>query len=359
MALIVETLMVETRKPVKLMSIIASSSSVASKLLFMCAVIISSYFVLIESRYLQKGLTILKPSEGTIATVTTHIRRHDSYSKFSMMKIRGFLYNEATAQHQLGALSSNELVLDTLSIGTKKNLALLQAQSITWASHKSIRHYFAATELDDVDPTCYKTLNKSTVDKIVATCKNASPTFAKGGMHYQYQKFTKGTKKSPGWICAQQRFAIALEKLGVFYRRELNLENFQLPDFMLLQDDDSYYNMVRIHDFLSERDPSVPLAEAVCLISSELQNFSFPWGGYGFILSQAAVHNLIRPVYCNATTNDKFEQHVCLQLDEDLLGERQYFEDGMSVSDLMGAQVRHNLFSQYTGDGNWMYCKYT
>ena len=281
MALVVATL-IEAFTAIKLTRIL-TSSSVVSKLLFGCVVVISSCFVLIQSRNLQQGLTILKSHDGTIASATTSIRRHDASSKFSIMKIRGLLYNEATVQHHhLGAAPlSNELVLDTISIGTKSNLGLLEAQSITWASHKSIRHYFAVTELDDVDPTCYKTLNKTAIDKIVATCKNASPTFAKGGMHHQYQKFSKGTKRKPGWICAQQRFAVALEKLGKFYRRELkHVENFQLPDYMLLQDDDSYYNMAQIYDFLSDLDPLVPLAEAPCLIRhTKLQNFSFPWGG--------------------------------------------------------------------------------
>ena len=73
-------------------------------------------------------------------------------------------------------------------------------------------------------------------------------------------------KKGAGWMCAQQRFAVAWETIGRFYRKQLEVENWALPDFLLLQDDDSYYNMVRIEDFLRDKDPSIPLAEAPCLI---------------------------------------------------------------------------------------------
>jgi hypothetical protein len=76
-------------------------------------------------------------------------------------------------------------------------------------------------------------------------------------------------KKGAKWMCAQQRFAVAWETIGRFYRKQLEVENWALPDFLLLQDDDSHYNMVRIEDFLRDKDPSIPLAEAPCLIRIE------------------------------------------------------------------------------------------
>lgn len=44
-----------------------------------------------------------------------------------------------------------------------------------------------------------------------------------------------------------------------------------------------------------------------------------------------------------------------MRLDDDILGERQFFRNTMSVSDLMGAHVRNNLFTQYS-QRNWAYC---
>ena len=325
------------------------------------------YAVKLQSQYLE-GLHGTKANEHVMEPPS---QRHDSSSKFTIMRSCIKRRRHQNTQNRASSWIRSPLAHTTISDCWKR-------KSRTWASHKSIRHYFAATEMDDADPSCYKTLNKTTIDKIVNLCTKEQP-YAKGGMRIQYKKFSKG---SPGWICAQQRFAIALETLGKFYRRELLVDGFQLPDFLLMQDDDTYYNMVRIEDFLRDKEPSIPLAEAPCLIRHTLlQNFSFPWGGkflislritcvidelivrppssgYGFILSRGAVWNLIRPVYCNDTSLDDFERNVCARLDADLLGERQYFTNGMSVSDLMGAQVRNNLFTKFSRE-NWAYCKRT
>lgn len=64
---------------------------------------------------------------------------------------------------------------------------------------------------------------------------------------------------------------------------------------------------------------------------------------------------MIRPIYCNTSDKDEFERNVCSRLEDDILGERQYFRNGMSVSDLFGAHIRGNLFTQYSDD-NWSYC---
>lgn len=78
--------------------------------------------------------------------------------------------------------------------------------------------------------------------------------------------------------------------------------------------------------------------------------------GYGFILSRGAIENLIRPIHCNRRSeSDEFEHNVCSRLEDDILGERQHFRNGMSVSDLMGAHVRGNLFTRFSRE-NWAYC---
>lgn len=56
-------------------------------------------------------------------------------------------------------------------------------------------------------------------------------------------------------------------------------------------------------------------------------------------MSRRAIENLVRPFHCDARSDDEFEQNVCLRLKDDLLGERQHFQNGMSVSDFMGAHV--------------------
>lgn len=299
-------------------------------------------------------------NEGLI-NVGRLLARHDNTSTFTIMRTRGRMFTEANAKAP--RRGPPELTIDALSIGTKFNFELLEAQSRTWASHKSVRHFWAATEFDDADPSCYETLPKTTIEQIIRTCRKKEPKTKEGaGMRAEYKYFARGFERNgAGWLCAQQRVAVALETLGRFYRRELLVDSNVLPDFMFLQDDDTYYNMVRMESFLQDKDPSIPLAESPCLLQRmhESDSFSFPWGGFGFILSRGAVANLIQPIYCNATTHafDEFERNVCSRLEDDILGERRYFHDGMSVSDLMGAQVRNNLFTHFSRDNsNWSYC---
>jgi len=305
------------------------------------------YALVLQSRYLGSYKNAEPPA------VAPKQRRHDKTSTFSIMRTRGRLYDEENNGTQ-----TSRITIDALSIGTQFKMGLIEAQSRTWASHRALRHFFAATELDDADTSCYKTLNKTTIKDIIRLCTKEKP-YAKRGMRVQYEQFANGFQgKGPGWFCAQQRVAAALETLGRFYRRELAVDFKALPDFLLLQDDDTYYNMVRMEDFLKDLgDPSIPVAQAPCLIRLiDSNNFSFPWGGFGFILSRGAIENLIRPIYCNsADFSYEFERNVCSRLKDDILGESQYFQEGMSVSDLMGAHVKNNLFTQFLRT-NWSYC---
>jgi hypothetical protein len=324
-------------------------SMIPKVLLFLFASVVgfSAYGVGLQHEYLA-GLSM---ADFLIYQPPRPGRREDSGAKFTIMKSRGQPFGETKDTNRAG------LVLDALSIGSQYNQHLLKAQQNTWASHQAIRHYFAATELDDADPMCHKTLNRSTIENIVHLCKKEQP-YAKGGMKIQYQQFTKGgfMNKGAGWMCAQQRFAIAWEKIGRLYRNQRReVDTFALPDFLLVQDDDTYYNVPRIQEFLQDKDPNVPLAEAPCLIRHSLtRNFTFPWGGFGFILSKGAIANLIRPIYCKKAAKDDFEEKVCARLEDDNIGERRHFQEGMSVSDLMGAHVRHNLFTQFSRT-DWAY----
>ncbi len=312
-------------------------------LILSLAVVSFSAFI-IPVRYLGSFHSILEANLINDSPPSRHTEDAAAIT-FSIMKRGGYFYNTTREKN---------LVIDALSVGTLYNLKLLGAQAKTWATHRSIRHYFAATEKDDADKTCYRTLNKTQIENIVNHCVTEQP-LAKGVFKIQYKKaFVKGSfaQRGAGWMCAQQRVAVGIETLGRYYRMQANT----LPDYLLLQDDDTYYNMMRMEEFLNDKDPSIPLAEAPCLIRHALlDNFSFPWGGYGLVLSRGAIKNLIRPISCTNESDDEFEQNVCARLEDDMLGERQHFRNGMSVSDLMGAHVRGNLFTKFSHN-NWGYC---
>lgn len=269
-----------------------------SRSLLMSIVAICFYAIMLQVRYLGAALSSVPEQVDSPLP-----QRYQHYAdKFSIMRQGG---------HRTEGNVPEGLILDALSVGTQYKLELLEAQSKTWASHKSIRHYFAATELDDADTSCYKTLNRTTIEKIVDVCVNEQP-LAKGGWKIQYKKsFSKGSffQRGAGWMCAQQRFAIAVEILGRLYRKQLQVDNdWMLPDFLLMQDDDTYYNMIRMHDFLQDKDPSIPLAEAPCLIRHrQMPNVSFPWGGKRLLtyvfLSYSNKLNLLFSRHCQVTAS--------------------------------------------------------
>jgi hypothetical protein len=85
-----------------------------------------------------------------------------------------------------------------------------------------------------------------------------------------------------------------------------------------------------------------------------------PFGGYGLMLSKGAIANLIQPIYCeNSTSEDTKNSQLytlqnkglslsaCKRLEQNLVGEKEFFEDGMSLSDLMDAQASTHSYADF------------
>jgi hypothetical protein len=141
--------------------------SKALLLLFASAVGMCAYGVRIQYTYLA-GFSINEFASHDAPKP----RRDDNTAdpKFTIMNSRGQPFGKDKETHR------TDLFLDALSIGTPQcNLGLLRTQQTTWASHKSICHYFAVNELDDADPACHKTLNRTTLENIVHLCKKEQP----------------------------------------------------------------------------------------------------------------------------------------------------------------------------------------
>jgi hypothetical protein len=166
-----------------------------------------------------------------------------------------------------------------------------------------------------------------------------------------------------GWLCGHQRFPSLLGKVGKFYQRELATavsKTSVLPDFLLIQDDDSYYNLDMLNrDIFSQIDPYIPYATAGCLVHLPIKmlNFSFPFGGFGTILSRGAILRMIRPIFCHTSfkpvewwdyrDDPAFVDNACEQLQKNTFGEKAAFQDGMSISDLIRAHAAANPFREY------------
>jgi len=260
--------------------------------------------------------------------------------------------------------------VDILSIASLMQLDLAEAQRTTWATHVTARFFWNATELDDPDPNCYTTENAPTlIEQVVNTCSKAkdpswkdlqdaqkplrqhfSDSFAK-------EEWLKKKANPVGWLCAQKRPAASLAKLGRTYRAGLQLQTLTLPDYLLVVDDDTYVNLEIFENTVLEPQhhfnstsvvPVVVFAGCLIRWPAHIYNWTFPYGGFGTFWSKAALERFIRPLHCrqpkHEVKDDFFEKRVCQRIQENLLGERHLFKQGMSVSDLMGAMSAQNPY---------------
>jgi hypothetical protein len=304
-----------------------------------------------------------------VATTSDAPSKHNKRSTTSYMWHRGEPFNPLEENRPPD--SGHNITIDALSIGTQYNVPQMEGQAKSWASHWSVRYLFGTTERDDADPACHERFTQKQFDFFFQTCSHKQyndnplrPIRAR----FPISKWIEKENKTIGWLCAQQRFAHAVGKVGRFYRRE----GGEMPDFLFIQDDDTWYGMNQMVSFLSTRNHSTPFTTAGCMIQWPVHfvNFSFPYGGYGTVLNRLSVERLIKPIYCNRTTmaatsipDDQHTKRVCLQLEENLAGERMAFREGFSISDLMdrhAAMLPYRRYKRWKNDpgycmlGDWV-----
>jgi hypothetical protein len=247
-------------------------------------------------------------------------------------------------------------VIDAISIGSNFNIQQMEAQAQSWGSHPSIRYLFGATELDDADTLCSRVKRKFVVE-FAQYCRyrNYNSSLHSIRARFPIQKWLQKENKTRGWLCAQKRFAHAIGKIGRFYREG---GPDSLPDFLFIQDDDTWYGIHALVNFLSQRSQETPYVTAGCLIQWPVNvvNFSFPYGGFGTIFNKKAVERLIKTVFCKTATEDAHTRKVCSRLQENLAGESMAFEEGMSISDLMDRHATMHEYRKYKTWKNPGYC---
>ena len=149
-------------------------------------------------------------------------------------------------------------------------------------------------------------------------------------------------------MCAQKRPIHGLTKVLNKYA-----QNATLPDFLVIMDDDSYYQVDLVQKELQKYNSDNAHVIAGCMIRSRIyeSNFTFPYGGWGTILSRGAIVNLMRPLYCQGKRQrDEFEANACNRLQENQLEEQHLFKEGMSVGQLMEAYA---AVEPFTSHSNW------
>lgn len=261
-------------------------------------------------------------------------------------------------------------VIDIISVGSLQRPQYHAAQKATFGQHPSVRHFFAITERDDFDPDCNDRLQWRDVQNISGFCGGLRKDIQhKHRLLYELKvKFAKPqwlerTKADPvAWLCAQKRPMAGFWKALNFYTNgtALNREA-SLPDFLVVMDDDTYYNMeevagelVSLQEEQFERYQDDSMVLAGCAIRSRLKHFkwSFPFGGWGTIFSKIALKTLWEPLHCGNATN-AFQSEVslsalfCPKLHKDRIGEYQVYEDGMSLAAVMHAYVSKEPYADH------------
>jgi len=243
-------------------------------------------------------------------------------------------------------------VVDVLSIGSISRLNYLTGQRSSWASHPSIRWFLNATERDDTDPYCFRNATHDDISTQIQHCRNLHSTPFLSQYKYFIPRWVLRKANPTGWWCAQVRPGSGMGKLGRFYREKLNIgsndgktEN-TLPDFALVVDDDTMYQMELFQKAMNGVDPHPARVWAGCLTvlrATPPHRFS-PFGGAGTIWSRGALERMLQPIWCNNTTKQPttiFQQQVCARIEENLIHEQALWVDGMSVSDLMERVFNH------------------
>ncbi len=353
-----------------------------------------------KSGYIGSNTTSLSLSGLIIASIMmlmlwifSSSGRHHSRRRISYRTVRLFMYFilafltpvyiismfELANKHSIYSTTSsfqntgiNRLVVsskfnvDILSVASIKQLNLLNAQRSTITSHKSVRNFFNATELDDADPDCHKDITWDHVDAASKFCRKRSrymsPVYRYLRGNYANSRWLKKKKNPAGWLCAQVRPYSGLMKAYLHYKAS----GEALPDYFLIFDDDTYYNMELFQRTFEDNDSATAKVYAGCLVRFPIHmtNFTFPFGGFGSIISKGALRKLFQGIRChglgedstNATTvtdvtpQTEDEAALCRRLKEDNVGELKYFTSGMNLVELM---YRYSSTERYRDVFKW------
>ena len=265
------------------------------------------------------------------------------------------------------------LTVDILSIGSNHRPEYLEAQRETFANHASVRYFVGVTQEDSQEPECEKQISTADVQAIVKFCKvswedaNKHPAYTSGSVSQRlrarfagWDNFLKHHRNPEGWLCSQRRPVDALWRLLQYYSSAQD-GNSTLPDYLFLTDDDTYYNMPAVLHYLHTLyNSETPIVMAGCLIRFMYkfpEYMAIPYGGWGTILSKAALQNLLRPIddcdgnaiQKNEKRNDDFLANSCHRLRQNLLHEKSYMKPNISVAQLMYAIPQQNLYRDFRG----------
>jgi hypothetical protein len=254
--------------------------------------------------------------------------------------------SETTTIAKASPANKKGTIIDFISIGSLTKPEYQDAQERTFGSHMTVRNFFRITELNDTDATCYSNLTMAQLNSVVDYCKVLDGQSVVSKTLRERLKPFPNHKRNTGWMCAQKR---PVDGLRLALQR---YESEPLPSYLIIVDDDSYIHMNSILETLRASHPEEEshLVGGCVFNYPKTLHFTFPYGGHGSILTRKAIENLIRPIYCGASNPDGFTRHACWRLGHNLVGERQFFWQGMSVADLI---FTYSARLPFTGVDEW------
>jgi len=257
--------------------------------------------------------------------------------------------------HDYHNTKNPNLTVDIISIGSRQRHELLDVQRMTFATHRTVRNFFAITEDDDDDPECasYLTQQSNATSSIREMCGSAVFHKNRPMMRDRVRNFVfrseyldqKPKEQLAGWMCAQKRPVMGLLKAMVQYRGRQRSQEF--PDFLIILDDDTYYNMDIFANVFAQKDPKKTAMTAGCIFTSPIR---YPQGGIGSIWTKGLLNAITKPIDCNPAKRKKSLQSICNYIQENNFGERRLFQDSMSLLDIVGAYTKQQSFTDYQ---NW------
>jgi hypothetical protein len=230
---------------------------------------------------------------------------------------------------------SNQRMVDIISVGSLLKERYQNSQETTFGQHPSVRNFFRVTEMTDTDPECFTELTYDQLDDIISFCDPINATTWIAG---RLRTMIFRPKKNAGWMCAQKRPIDGLNFVLNQYRDGA----LDIPKYLFIIDDDTYINMDSLIDKLLQNFTY----ESTQVVAGCSFNFlykeamTFPYGGFGSFISRASIQRLLQPINCTDTyrrgqLSDPFSRLSCWRINQNNMGEKQFFTDGMSVSDLM------------------------
>mmetsp|Transcript_29810 Transcript_29810/g.72236 ORF Transcript_29810/g.72236 Transcript_29810/m.72236 type:complete len:535 (+) Transcript_29810:205-1809(+) len=254
-------------------------------------------------------------------------------------------------------------VVDMISIGSNTRPDYMVAQEETFGSHPSVRNFYAITEHNDTEADCNQLVNKNKLMYItrmkcrpkarrdVGINQTHHPVlFTVSHEFFGFNRLIKEKKNPVGWLCAQKRPMDGLYKVLSKY----SYDSPKLPDYVLMMDDDTWFNMDLLLPVLKSKvaPNSLPAVVAGCLISLHYPNIGdtkmqYPWGGFGTIINRATIVNMLRPIQCNSRDKD-----LCDWIAQDRLMEYQIFQQDQTMS-LLELMYRYTFYQPYADVENW------